>query len=73
MHHNSGGHRIAFFFSARRWRNDPHNREPSKCDAMGYFPITNLPANTVSYVRKAIEERREQRIFSIFGWKETPE
>ncbi|MEU1275624.1 NUDIX domain-containing protein [Streptomyces sp. NPDC005799] len=37
------------FFEARTWTGTPTNREPNKCDALRWFPVTKLPAPLMDY------------------------
>jgi 8-oxo-dGTP diphosphatase len=58
MHRNTpepGHERVDFFLVARTWRGDPTNCEPAKCDDVAWFDVDNLPANTIPYVRRALE------------------
>jgi ADP-ribose pyrophosphatase YjhB (NUDIX family) len=47
--------RVDFFFVARRWRGEPRNLEPEKCDHVGWFRLDALPDSTIGYVRRALE------------------
>ncbi len=38
--------RLGLFFEARRWIGRPTNREPHKCSAVSWFPLTALPENS---------------------------
>lgn len=35
--------RVDFFFTCRSWRGDPHIVEPTKCAALEWFPLDQLP------------------------------
>ena len=61
--------RIDFFFTARNWRGDPHIMEPHKCDDLSWFPLNQLPHNTVPYVRSAINNYLHNQIYSGYGWQ----
>ncbi|MFE4579436.1 NUDIX domain-containing protein [Streptomyces chartreusis] len=37
------------FFEARTWHGTPTNREPDKCDALRWFPVTKLPGPLMDY------------------------
>lgn len=60
--------RIDFFFLVKKWSKEPQNMEPEKCDDLAWFPLTDLPHNTVDYVRVALNHYGEQEIYSEFGW-----
>src|SRR5262245_18287745 len=49
---------VLFFLVARRWDGEPCNREPEKCDDLGWFPLDALPATTLPFVRRALENHR---------------
>jgi len=45
------------------------NCEPSKCDALQWFPLTVLPTNTIPYLRAVLETLHTQAPrFSAYGW-----
>jgi ADP-ribose pyrophosphatase YjhB (NUDIX family) len=54
MHRLSDTNRIDFFLRAQRWEGVPANREPAKCDDLGWFAREALPAALVPYVREAL-------------------
>jgi len=68
MHRKSNDERIDFFLKATRWRGEPVNREPHKCDELRWRRVDDLPVNTIAYVRQAIENMRRGVIFDSFGW-----
>ncbi|MGA8248657.1 MAG: NUDIX domain-containing protein [Nocardioides sp.] len=41
--------RVDFFFTARTWSGTPRIVEPAKCAALGWFPLTALPAPVVPH------------------------
>lgn len=61
--------RVNFFFTAERWRGEPENMEPCKCDDLGWFEIDMLPDNVIPYVRKAIDCIRKGKMYSEYGWE----
>jgi 8-oxo-dGTP diphosphatase len=68
MHNSSGGGRVAFFFTVRRWEGTPQNREPHKCSELRWFPLDALPANLVGYCRSTLADIADGRPFSLCGW-----
>lgn len=68
MHRRSDDERIDFFLIATRWRGEPVNLEPHKCDELRWCRIDELPSNTILYVRRAIDNVRRGVTFDSFGW-----
>jgi len=68
MHRHCGDHeRTDFFFSTKKWDGDLVNCEPEKCDQIEWFPIENLPENTVPYIREAIKSWHSGNFYSEFN------
>ncbi|MFP6568612.1 MAG: NUDIX domain-containing protein, partial [Dehalococcoidia bacterium] len=63
------GERVNFFFAPTDWTGEPANAEPAKCDDLSWFPIDQLPSNTVPYVRPAFANFRATVPYSEFGWQ----
>lgn len=68
MHRKAENERISLFFKAGNRSGEPHNREPHKCDDLAWFPSQSLPANTVPYIRAALECILTGINYSEFGW-----
>lgn len=64
----SDGDRIDFFVSAATWDGEPTNMEPEKCDRLAWFPMDQLPENTIPYIRSGVEAYRSGEWFTLFGW-----
>ena len=60
---------IDVFFYATSYEGTIENKEPHKCDELKFYPLNNLPSNTVPFIRAAIEHMHEENIFSEFGWE----
>jgi 8-oxo-dGTP diphosphatase len=69
MHNSSGGGRVAFFFTVRRWDGIPQNREPHKCSELRWAPLNALPGNLVDYCRSALAAIADGKPFSLSGWQ----
>lgn len=66
---NPEGHaRIGFFFHAHHWTREPRNAEPHKCAQIRWFPLDQLPDDTVPYTRAGIELFRRGETFGLQGW-----
>jgi 8-oxo-dGTP diphosphatase len=66
---NPEGHaRVGFFFHAPTWDDEPYNAEPHKCARICWFPIDQLPDNTVPYSRAGVELYRRGEPFGLQGW-----
>lgn len=68
MHRLADDERIDFFLTASRWHGEVENREPEKCDQLAWFHRDQLPPNMVPYVRRALENFRDGRLYDGFGW-----
>ena len=55
MHRIEDDERVDFFVHVRKWQGEPFNAEPDKCDDLRWANVDQLPANTVPYVRQALE------------------
>lgn len=61
--------RVDFFFEAKDYEGTPKIMEPEKCDEIQWFPLDNLPENTIDYIRQAIKNYRSGKFYSEYGWK----
>lgn len=68
MHRQTDRYNIDLFFECFHWENTITNCEPNKCEALNFFPITQLPNNTVDYIRNALEAISKQDFYSETGW-----
>lgn len=69
MAREGAGSCVDFFFIARRFEGRIHNNEPDKCDDLRFFPVDDLPANTIPYVRFGIDLALRGQPFGEFGWQ----
>lgn len=60
--------RVNFFFRAEKWRGEPRNIEPSRCDCLKWFDIGKLPDNTIPYIKQAINCVSQKVFYSEYGW-----
>lgn len=60
--------RVDVFFRAEKWKNQIVNNEPEKCERLEWFALSQLPVNTIPYIRLALESMRSMRVYSEFGY-----
>jgi 8-oxo-dGTP pyrophosphatase MutT (NUDIX family) len=68
MHRLSEDERIDWFLHASRWEGIIANNEPQKCDLLEWFPLEQPPDNVIPYVRRALNNFRENTWFDSFGF-----
>lgn len=69
MHRKENDERIDLFFVNNKITKEPINNEIDKCDDVGWFPLDDLPKNTVPYIRRAIENFRNKILYDEIGWE----
>lgn len=67
------GEWIDFFLKVNRWEGEPVNKEPDKCSEIGWFPLDQLPVDTIPHVRKAIRNVIAGVFYDSYGWDEIME
>jgi len=60
--------RLNFFFVAEKWKGEPRNMEPAKCDDLRWFDLDKLPENTIPYIKQAINCFLKGIFYSEYGW-----
>lgn len=70
MHRKETDERLDLFFVNTKIRQSPVNNETERCDDVRWFPMDNLPRNTVSYVRRAIENHKSKVLYDEVGWRD---
>ena len=68
MHRLDGEERVDFFVRIRDWAGEPSNTEPEKCDDLRWVNVSDLPANTIPYIRQALRNHFQENRFDEFGW-----
>jgi mutator protein MutT len=70
MHRNSETERVYVdtYFVSEKWNGEVINCEPGKCDDLSWHDISNLPDNTIPYVRAALQYITQGKFYSEFGW-----
>ena len=68
MHRRQQDIRVDFFFEVKKWKGEIVNTEPDRCDDLSWFPLDELPANTIPYIKQAIECYKAGAVYSEWGW-----
>jgi len=68
FHRGEDQERVDFFVVAEKWRGEPYNAEPDKCDELHWAHLDDLPTNTIAYVRRAIANLQSGVVIEEFGW-----
>lgn len=66
--HSEPDYRVDWFFQATAWTGEPYNGEPEKCRELRWADPTDLPPNTIPYIRACLEHISAGTAFSEFGW-----
>ncbi|MBC7981879.1 NUDIX domain-containing protein [Candidatus Parcubacteria bacterium] len=61
--------RIDFFMTTEQYTGEIKNCEPEKCDELKWFPFNNLPENIIPYIQEVLNNYKQGKIYSEFGWK----
>ena len=67
VHRLSDTNRIDFFVRAECFAGEPRILEPGKCDRLEWHDLRRLPAETVPYVRAALEAGASPWVLEL-GW-----
>lgn len=46
---------VDFFFTTKKWQGEIYIKEPNKCSELEWFPVNDLPANTINYIKELID------------------
>jgi 8-oxo-dGTP diphosphatase len=60
--------RMDLYFEAEKWRGEPKNAEPHKCDEIRWADINDLPKNVIPEVRQALANISHGNPYSDFGF-----
>ncbi|TSB45052.1 NUDIX hydrolase [Alkalicoccobacillus porphyridii] len=60
---------VDFFVRIQEWEGQPYNAEPDKCKALAWYPLDELPKNTINYVKKAIHKQDSTMWYDSDGWR----
>ena|SRR3989344_3826184 len=68
MHRKSNFDYIDLYFTLDSWKGVPTNAEKDKSDNFGWFSLENLPKNTLANIKAAVENYRNNILFSELGF-----
>lgn len=68
MHRQTNRFNMDLFFECSEWKGAITNQEPEKCSILAFFPLTELPPNTIGYIKDALEAIIIKRFYSERGW-----
>lgn len=71
MHRKTCRENIDIFMQCTTWQGDISNREPEKCGGLEFFSKDSFPKNTVDYIRRALENIQNLKIYDEVGWEES--
>lgn len=58
---------INIFGRVRAWEGEPENREPDMCAEVAWYPLHDLPENTMPYIRDMLERVQRGEFYS--NWR----
>ncbi len=59
---------VDIFYTCTTWEGEPVIGEPEKCDDLTWFPLTDLPSNTLPYVKTTLQNIQKGIVYSEDGW-----
>jgi 8-oxo-dGTP pyrophosphatase MutT (NUDIX family) len=67
VHNLSGNYEyFCIFFVTEKWKGEPKNMEPDRCGDLSWFPLSNLPDNTINYIRTVLERLDQGMHYTSF-------
>lgn len=58
--------RVDLFFEADKWQGEVKNMEPNKCDDLSWFPVEQLPSETMPFIRLVLENIFQEEPYSEY-------
>lgn len=68
MHRASDTEWVDIYFEVQKYQGEIVNAEPELHSELDWFKITDLPANTVPYIRPALKHITDGQLYSQYGW-----
>lgn len=59
LNRETGDERVDVFYEADTWKGEITNIEPEKCDDLSWFPIDQLPENTIPLIRNVLMQIKD--------------
>ena len=66
MNEERTGYRLDLSFKTKKWKGEPFNAEPEKCDGLAWLALEELPEHTTPYMRVILEASKKGEAFSEF-------
>ncbi|MFN7160787.1 MAG: NUDIX hydrolase [Candidatus Gracilibacteria bacterium] len=60
---------MALYFKIKKWKGEPRNAEPEKCDDICWFPLDAIPENTISTVKDVLKNVSSKFCIGEIGYK----
>ena len=58
--------RADYFFEVKKCEGEIHNPEPDKCDGLNWFKLSELPKNTIPYIKATLARYTAGELYSEF-------
>ncbi|MBU6321694.1 MAG: hypothetical protein KGI78_00905 [Patescibacteria group bacterium] len=69
-HHNEKGERLYFFFKTTKWEGELENREPERCESIGWYDVDDSSIEILPHVRKAFDLMADGAHYCEYGFEE---
>ena len=68
-HSNKGEEYLQFYFECRRWFGKIENKEPHKCERLGWYEWDKTPEHTCPYLKEAVDKINDGFLFMRISFK----
>ena len=62
----NGEEYLDIFYEATKWSGVITNTEPEKCSDLSWFPIANLPENTIPVIKSVLNKVKNNKYYSEY-------
>ncbi len=66
LNRETGDEHIDIFYEAHKWTGEITNIEPHKCSDLSWFPIDNLPRNTIPLIKNVVTKIKNGEHYSEY-------